>query len=276
MAVKPVANALILELEPVVGENLDRHLDTEKLWFAHDFVPFDQGENYGFLGGRDWDPSQVTLPKAITDACEILLITKDNLAGYHRELVEHFILEDNWGQWIGRWTAEEHLHAVALREYFVVTREIDPVANERVRFEHVAFKGYRADHYSQVETLVFMAFFERAHAVYCNNLAAQIEEPVLAGLITHIARDEERHEQFFANLVAHCLGYTRDETIAAIAARAADLQVIGADIDAYQDKVRNVADAGIFGLDQLRQVISDRITAWGLADESALRRLVIG
>jgi acyl-[acyl-carrier-protein] desaturase len=274
MAQKPVANALILELEPVVGENLDRHLDTEKLWFAHDFVPFEQGENFAFLGGRDWDPSQVTLPKVITDACEILLITKDNVAGYHRELVEHFILEEMWGQWIGRWTAEEHLHAIALREYFVVTREVDPAANEQVRFEHVSLKGYRADHYSQVETLVFMAFFERAHAVYCNNLAAQIEEPVLAGLIAHIARDEERHEEFFANLVAHCLDYTRDETIAAIAARAADLRVIGADIDAYQDKVRNVANAGIFGSDELLRVISDRITAWGVADEPALRPFV--
>ncbi len=86
----------MLELDPVVGENLDRHIGTEQIWYAHDFVPFDQGENFAFLGGRDWDPSQVTLPKAITDACEILLITKDNLAGYHREFVEHFILELNW------------------------------------------------------------------------------------------------------------------------------------------------------------------------------------
>jgi acyl-[acyl-carrier-protein] desaturase len=276
MAVKPVANALMLELEPVVGANLDRHIETEKIWFAHDFVPFEQGENFAFLGGRDWDPSQVTLPKTITDACEILLIIKDNLAGYHRELVEHFILEDMWGQWIGRWTAEEHLHAIALREYFVVTREIDPTANEHVRFEHVAEKGYRADQFSQVETLVFMALLEGAHAVYANNLAAQIEEPVLAGLITHIARDEARHEEFFANLVAHCLTFTRDETIAAIAARAAEIEVIGADIDAYGDKVRNVADAGIFDAEQLRRVIADRITAWGVADEPALRQFVIG
>ncbi|WP_343573577.1 acyl-ACP desaturase [Mycobacterium sp.] len=275
MAVKPVANALMLQLEPVVGENIDRHLETDQIWFAHDFVPFEQGENFAFLGGRDWDPSQVTMPKTITDACEILLITKDNLAGYHREFVEHFILEDNWGQWIGRWTAEEHLHAIALREYFVVTREIDPTANEHVRFEHVSSKGYRADQYSQIETLVFMALFERAHAVYCNNLAARIEEPVLAGLITHIARDEARHEEFFANLVAHLLTYSREETIAAIAARAAEIEVIGADIDAYADKVRIVAEAGIFGPDQLKQVISDRITAWGVIDEPALRQFVI-
>ena len=137
-------------------------------------------------------------------------------------------------------------------------------------------KGYRGDTYTQVETLVYMALTERTHAVFCRNLAAQAEEPVLAGLIDRIARDEVRHEEFFANLVAHCLEYTRDETIAAIAARAADLQVVGADIDAYQDKVRNVADADIFDAADLRQAISDRITEWGVAGEPALRQFVIG
>jgi len=275
MAQKPVANALTLELEPVVEANMRRHLGTEDIWFAHDYVPFDQGENFAFLGGRDWDPSQMTLPRTITDACEILLLLKDNLAGHHRELVEHFILEEWWGRWLGRWTAEEHLHAIALREYLVVTREVDPTANEEARVQYV-MKGYRGDMYSQVETLVYMAFTERTHAVFCTNLAAKIEEPILAGLVDRIRTDEERHELFFANLVAHCLECTRDETIAAIAARAADLQVVGADIDAYQDKVRNVADAGIFGPAQLRQAISDRITAWGVADEPQLRQFVTG
>ncbi|MCV7079794.1 acyl-ACP desaturase [Mycobacterium szulgai] len=275
MAQKPVANALTLELEPVVEANMARHLAGEDLWFAHDYVPFDQGENFAFLGGRDWDPSQATLPRTVTDACEILLIVKDNLASHHRELVEHFILEDYWGRWLGRWTAEEHLHAIALREYLVVTREVDPTANEEVRVQYV-MKGYRGDSYTQVETLVYMALLERSYAVFCKNLAAKIEEPILAGLIDRIARDEARHEEFFASLVDHCLEYTRDETIAAIAARAADLKVVGADIDAYQDKVANVADAGIFGAAQLAQVISDRITAWGLADEPALKQFVTG
>lgn len=273
MAQKPVADALISELEPVVGRELRRHLDSEELWYAHDYVPFERGENFAFLGGRDWEPSDVTLPKVITDALEILLITKDNLAGYHRELVFNFILEEKWGRWIGRWTAEEHLHAVALRNYLVVTREIDPSANEDVRVEHV-MKGYRADTYSKVETLAFMALLERAHAVFCRNLQAQITDPVLRGLIDRIASDEERHEEFFANLVAHCLLTGREETVAAIAHRVAELPVVGGDIDAYSDKVAAVADAGIFGPAELRRVVADRITAWGLADEPRLRSLV--
>ncbi len=269
MAQKPVANALILELEPVVEQELRRHIDSEDLWYAHDYVPFDQGENFAFLGGKDWDPSDVTLPKPVTDACEILLNTKDNLAAHPRELVEHFILEEWWGRWLGRWTAEEHLHAVALRNYLVVTREVDPSANEDVRVEHV-MKGYRADTYSQVERLVFMAFYEREHAVFCRNLEAQITEPTLKALVGRIAKDEERHEEFFANLVAHLLSSNRDETIAAIASRAAELGVVGGDIDAYADKIAHMADAGIFGPDQLRQVIADRIDAWGVSDEPEL------
>ncbi|OBK11528.1 acyl-ACP desaturase [Mycobacterium asiaticum] len=273
MAQKPVANALTLELEPVVEANWTRHLATENLWFAHDYVPFDRGVNFAFLGGRDWEPSQATLPRAITDACEILLLLKDNLAAHHREFVEHFILEDYWGRWIGRWTAEEHLHAIALRQYLVVTREVDPVENEEARVQYV-MKGYRAETYSQVETLVYMTLSERSYGTFCRNLAARIEEPILAGLVDKIAKDEARHEEFFANLVTHLLDYARDETIAAIAARAADLEVPGADIEAYRDKLENVAAAGIFDEAQLQQAISERITAWGLADEPALRQFV--
>jgi acyl-[acyl-carrier-protein] desaturase len=270
MAEFPIANALTLELEPVVADNLQRHMDSADIWFGHDYVPWDEGENFAFLGGTDWEPSQQTLPQPVVDALEILLITKDNIAGYHRELVEHFILEWKWGRWLGRWTAEEHLHAIVLRNYLVVTRNFDPTANEDVRVEHV-MKGYRADQFGQIETLVFMALFERSHAVYCRRLAERIDDPALKSLIERITADEERHALFFANLVRWCLQYDEAETVAAVARRAAELQVIGADIDAYQDKVRAVADAGVFGPDQLRQVIADEIAALGLSDRAELR-----
>ncbi|MBV9513037.1 MAG: acyl-ACP desaturase [Mycobacteriaceae bacterium] len=269
MAQKPALTPLMAELEPVVGENCRRHIETAQPWYAHEFVPFDRGENYKFLGGRDWDPSQATLPRHITDALEILLITKDNVSGVHREFVEHFILEDWWGMWIGRWTAEEHLHAIALREYLVVTRDIDPVANEAVRVEHV-MKGYRADHFSKIETLVFLALREREYAVFCRRLALQIDDPTLRAMIENIAADEERHMQFFENLVAACLRLEPEDTIAAIAARSAELQVVGADIDAYKDKVVAVADVGIFDENLMRQGVSDSIAAWGLADRAEL------
>lgn len=276
MGQKPAANALTLELEPVVADNLAVFLEHADEWYAHDYVPFDQGENFAFLGGQDWDPSQVTLPGDVVDALEVLLVTKDNLAGYHRELVEHFILEEKWGRWIGRWTAEENLHAIAIRNYLVVTRNFDPTANEEVRVAHV-MRGYRADQYTQIETLVFMALYERAHAVFLRNLEARVDEPALKGLISHIARDEERHEQFFAKLVAHCVKHHNDQTIGAIARRAFDFDVVGGDILEYREnKLRTVAEAGIFDQETARRVVSDRIVDWGVADSPMLEKYIQG
>ena len=274
MAQKPAPNSLTLELEPVIGDNLAVYLEHADEWYAHDYVPFDQGENFAFLGGRDWEPSQATLPQEVVDALEGMLITKDNLAGYHRELVEHFILEDKWGRWLGRWTAEENLHAIALREYLVVTRNFDPAADEKTRINHV-MRGYRADKYTQIETLVFMALYERAHAVYLRNLEAKIDEPVLKKLVGRIAADEERHEEFFGKLVAHCLERHRDQTLGAIARRAFGFGVVGADIIEYREnKLRNVAEAGIFDQAAADKVVSDRIVAWGLGEEPLLKKYV--
>jgi acyl-[acyl-carrier-protein] desaturase len=119
-----------------------------------------------------------------------------------------------------------------------------------------------------------MAFFERAHAVFCRNLQAQIEEPVLAAMVGRIALDEERHEEFFANLVSYLVANDRDVTVAAIAKRAAAIEPIGADIEAYQDKVQLVAESGIFDAASLKKVLSDRITAWGVADAPELAKFV--
>lgn len=274
MAQKPVPNALTLELEPVVADNLARFLQTADEWYAHEYVPFDQGRDFAFLGGHDWDPSEVTLPTDVVDALEVMLITKDNLAGYHREIVEHFILEDKWGRWIGRWTAEENLHAIALREYLVVTRNFDPVADEEVRVNHV-MRGYRASNYTQIETLVFMALYERAHALYLRNLEARIEEPVLAKLVGRIAADEERHAEFFSNLVVHCIEHHRDSTIAAIARRSIGFPVVGGDILEYREtKLRSVAESGVFDQAAADKIVIDAITAWGLADEPLLKKRV--
>ena len=170
------------------------------------------------------------------------------------------------GALAGRWTAEEHLHAIALREYLVVTREVDPTANEEARVEYVT-KGYRGDNTARWRPGV--------HGVHRTHPRRFLPEPgreargAYAGRTRRPdRRDEARHEEFFSNLVAHCLEYTRDETIAAIAARppnsrSSALTSTPSGQGAKRRRCRH------FGDEQLRQAISDRI-AHGLADEAAL------
>ena len=156
----------------------------------------------------------------------------------------------------------------------MVTRNFDPTANEDVRVTYV-MRGYRADTYTQIETLAFMALYERAHAVFLRNLEAKIDEPVLKGLVGRIARDEERHEEFFHALVEACLDEHRDEVIGAVARRAGELGLVGGDILEYRDKLELIAESGIFDESDTRKVVSDRIAAWGLADEVRLKKFVL-
>ena len=49
-----------------------------------------------------------------------------------------------WINWVGRWTAEEGRHAIVLRDYLTVTRNIDPVMLERGRMTQLQ-QGYDHD-----------------------------------------------------------------------------------------------------------------------------------
>ncbi len=128
---------LLRELEPVVEKNLNRHLSMRKDWNPHDYIPWSDGKNYYALGGQDWEPGQSVLSEVAQAAMVQNLLTEDNLPSYHREIAMNFGMDGAWGQWVNRWTAEENRHGIALRDYLVVTRAIDPVALETLRLEQV-------------------------------------------------------------------------------------------------------------------------------------------
>ena len=113
--------SLLNELEPVVAVNLDRHLSLAKDWQPQDYVPWSRGRDFAFLGGTDWQPEDSPLDVVAQTAMIVNLLTEDNLPSYHREIATRFGRDGAWGQWVGRWTAEEGRHAIAIRDYLVVT-----------------------------------------------------------------------------------------------------------------------------------------------------------
>src|SRR3954466_70986 len=101
---------LLQELEPVVAANLDRHLGLAKEWHPHDYIPWSQGRDFAFLGGEDWRPEDSPLDPAAKTPMVVNLRPEDNLPSYHREIAIRFGQDGPWGQWVGRWTAEEGRH----------------------------------------------------------------------------------------------------------------------------------------------------------------------
>ena len=89
--------ALLIELEPVVAANLDRHLSLAKEWFPHEYVPWSQGRTFdGLLGGEPWREDDSAIPEVARTALIVNLLTEDNLPSYHHHLLASFGHDGAW------------------------------------------------------------------------------------------------------------------------------------------------------------------------------------
>ncbi|MDT4892257.1 MAG: acyl-[acyl-carrier-protein] desaturase [Pseudonocardiales bacterium] len=238
---------LLDDLEPVVAENLERHLSSAKEWHPHDYVPWSRGRDFAFLGGTDWRPEDSPLDPVARTAMIVNLLTEDNLPSYHREIATQFGRDAAWGEWVGRWTAEEGRHAIALRDYLVVTRGVDPVALERLRMQHMQ-AGYDSGNKTALESLAYVSFQELATRVAHRNTGAATGCPLAEQLLTRIATDENLHMVFYRNLVAAAFEREPDATMRAVRDEVVNFSMPGAGMPDFTRNSVTIAKAGIYDL----------------------------
>ena len=238
---------LLEQLEPVVAENLDRHLSLAQEWHPHDYVPWSQGRDFAFLGGEDYAPEQSQLSETAKAAMFTNLLTEDNLPSYHREIATRFGRDGAWGTWVGRWTAEENRHGIALRDYLVVTRGVDPVELERARMDYMT-SGYDSGDKTALEAVTYVSFQELATRVSHRNTGKVTGDPIADRLLARIAKDENLHMVFYRNIVAAALEIAPDETMRAIADEVIGFEMPGATMAGFRRSSMIIAKAGIYDL----------------------------
>jgi acyl-[acyl-carrier-protein] desaturase len=238
---------LLHELEPVVEANLERHLSVAKPWLPHDYVPWSEGRDFAFLGGTDWDPAESRLDPVAKTAMVVNLLTEDNLPSYHREIATRFSRDGAWGQWVGQWTAEEGRHGIALRDYLVVTRGVDPVRLEELRMQHM-IAGYDSGDKTALQAVAYVSFQELATRVSHRNTGRSTGCPIAEQLLARIALDENLHMIFYRNLVAAAFEIAPDETMSAVRDEVVGFQMPGATMPDYLRNSVTIAKAGIYDL----------------------------
>ncbi|SOD70802.1 fatty acid desaturase [Jatrophihabitans sp. GAS493] len=245
----PAANQtrLLHELEQVVETNLERHLSVAKPWQPHDYIPWSRGRDFAFLGGEDWQPEDSPLDPVAKTAMIVNLLTEDNLPSYHREIATRFGREGAWGQWVGQWTAEEGRHGIALRDYLVVTRGVDPVKLEALRMEHMT-AGYDSGDKTMLQATAYVSFQELATRVSHRNTGKATGCPLAEQLLSRIAMDENLHMIFYRNLVEAAFQIDADATMSAIRDEVVGFQMPGAGMTDYLRNSVIIAKAGIYDL----------------------------
>ncbi|MFC5061931.1 acyl-ACP desaturase [Actinomycetospora atypica] len=263
---------LLLDLEPVVAENLDRHLGMAKEWMPHEYVPWSQGRDFAGPDGEVWDPEQSSLSPVARTALEVNLLTEDNLPSYHREIERAFGQDGAWGTWVHRWTAEEGRHAYCIRDYLLVTRGVDPVELEQARMQ-VMQTGYDTAEKPILQVLTYVSFQELATRVSHRNTGKFADDPIAEKLLTRVSTDENLHMVFYRNLAKAALEIAPGPTMRAITDEVIGFEMPGAVIPGFTRKAVQIAQAGIY--DQrvhLDEVLRPLLRHWKVWELEGLDR----
>ncbi|TPG33468.1 acyl-ACP desaturase [Mycolicibacterium hodleri] len=252
---------LIRELEPVVEAGVNQHFAATKNWAPHDYVPWSDGSNYQALGGRDWELERSPLSELARIAMVTNLLTEDNLPSYHRAVAGYFTLDDAWGTWVNRWTVEENRHGIALRDYLVVTRAVDPMELERARMLQVT-AGFSPGQQGQgdiapesfLDAAAYVTFQELATRVSHRNTGKACDEPVADALLKRIAFDENLHMIFYRGLTGAALDLSPDRAMHSICRILVNFQMPGFSIPNFR---RNAVKMAVGGIYDARQHLDD-------------------
>ncbi|WP_255788741.1 acyl-ACP desaturase [Mycobacteroides abscessus] len=261
---------LLHELEPVVEENVHRHLGVTKDWNPHDYVPWSEGKNYKALGGQDWDPEQCKLSEVARVAMVTNLLTEDNLPSYHREIAMNFTMDGPWGTWVNRWTAEENRHGIAIRDYLVVTRSVDPVELEKLRIAQMT-SGFSPGQNRQnipfseslFDSVVYVTFQELATRVSHRNTGKACAEPVADELLKRISTDENLHMIFYRNMVSAGLEIAPNQAVKAVHKVLDNFTMPGYTIPGFRRNAVTIATGGVYDpQSHLDEVVMPVLRKW--------------
>jgi acyl-[acyl-carrier-protein] desaturase len=244
---------LLHELEPVVEQNINRHMRMRKDWNPHDYIPWSDGKNYYALGGQDWEPGQSVLSEVAQVSMLQNLLTEDNLPSYHREIAMNFSMDGPWGFWVNRWTTEENRHGIALRDYLVVTRAIDPLELEELRMEQVTRgfstgQGLQGDMFAEslFDSVIYVTFQELATRVSHRNTGKACNETIADQLLQRVSADENLHMIFYRDVSAAGLDMAPNQAMKSLHRVLRNFKMPGYTVPEFRRKAVIIAVGGVY------------------------------
>jgi acyl-[acyl-carrier-protein] desaturase len=265
---------LLHELEPVVEKYMNRHESMHKNWNPHDYIPWSDGKNFYALGGQDWDPEQSQLSDVAQVAMVQNLVTEDNLPSYHREIAMNMSMDGAWGQWVNRWTAEENRHGIALRDYLVVTRAVDPVELENLRME-VVNRGFSPGQNQQgglfadslFDSILYVTFQELATRVSHRNTGKACNETVADRLLAKISADENLHMIFYRDVSAAGIDMAPNLAMKALHKILLNFKMPGFLVPEFRRKALMIAVGGVYDIRiHLDEVVLPVLKKWRILE----------
>ena len=265
-----IQSRLIRDLEPVVAVELERHLQVQKNWYPHEYVPWSEGKTFaGPLNGDPWDAKDSKLSSIAQDSLVLNLMTEDNLPSYPTESTNSMGRDGAWGTWIDRWTAEEGRHSIVIRDYLMVARSVDPYELEDLRMAHMSL-GYQTPYPNDMlHTIAYVTFQELATRISHRNTGKIANDEMVEAMMQRISLDENLHMLFYRNTISAALELEPDAAMRAITDVVINFDMPGANMPGFGRKAVQIALAGIYDLSQhIDEVVWPVLRAWKIFERS--------
>ncbi|MFM8014474.1 MAG: acyl-ACP desaturase, partial [Actinomycetota bacterium] len=244
------AAELLAVLEPTAAKLYDRHMGVAKEWFPHEYVPWSRGKD--FTPGAQWSPDDAdfgdggwTMPEAVRAALFVNLLTEDNLPYYTRDISTIFGGDSAYGAWARNWTAEEGRHAIAIRDYLMVSRALDPVELERARMHQV--RGAQVPAPDDIfEALAYLSMQELATRIAHRNTGKLIGDQAGQDVMLRVGNDENLHFLFYRDLAAAALEADPSNMMIGIERAVRNFAMPGTGIPNFTELAKQIAKTGIY------------------------------
>ncbi|GAD85581.1 acyl-ACP desaturase [Nocardia asteroides NBRC 15531] len=175
----------------------------------------------------DWAAADAgRLTEGQRSAVQFVTLIEDHLPGYFDVYHRHFPVDDTVDlptfehnrelyHFTVRWALEEDTHARALARY----QEAAGMAQRSTLRSELAVEGHKPfdlpyDH--PVQFFAYALVQEKATQMYYQQLRDVVADPVLAGVLTRLSRDEARHFSFMADVVTRYLRHDGDAVVTPI------------------------------------------------------------
>lgn len=269
--VSPEQEQYILnELREPTEQLIHRHQSNAKMWYPHEVVPWDQARD--FESGEVWDPGDLPLPEAVRSALFVGLLTEDNLP-YYTETIRRVSGKGHplYEEWTPQWTYEEGRHSMAMRDWVVATRALDPIELEQARKAQVTGATVPQPE-DVVDTLVYVSLQEPATQISHSNTGRFLpKESGGKKVMGFLAGDETLHYVFYRDLAK--AGFAVDPSAFMITTlkQIRKFQMPGTGIPDFEHHKKLIRLHGIYGVTEfVNNVIAPTLEAWNIENMDGL------
>jgi acyl-[acyl-carrier-protein] desaturase len=264
----PPKAEIVASLEPLVEENMARHVQERSLWMPSELLPLEDHADAEQVRDLRKLPDRARgIPDAVRVSLALNLLTEEGLPHFHRLLAVHMGSDNAWSRWNYLWTAEEDRHGCVLRDYAREARLFDMTAFEGLQYRYLEAgfdPGWGDDPYL---LLAYTSLQERATQTAHANTGRLVSkhEPLLQRILGHVASDESRHFRFYRDAFKGLLEVDPTRAMVAALQIMPRLAMPGSSIDGYAEMADVVRRAGIYGPGDYRKVVSQCLDSWGIA-----------